>query len=245
MLRKTRLVLICVAGAILIALLAAHAQPARALVLRRVVEAARSSLGIELHAESLSYSLLTLSTELRGIQLATVETPAAPFAAADALAIEFGARTLLGDISVTRLSVESPRIHIRREADGSDNLPRVSNDASPGARFVLPPIRVDDLDVSFQQPATSAAMRGAAVQLTRVEAGRLAATIKAQHGVTMTAGDQTVDFDAFAVTVNLDDNRLDLRELTASRRDAVLHASGAIGLHGDASTVDITVNASS
>jgi outer membrane protein insertion porin family len=245
MVRKTRLVLIGAAGAILLALLAAHAPPARALVLRRVVEAAHRSLGIELHAESLSYNLLTLSAEVRSIQLATVGAPAAPFAAADTLAISFGARTLIGDISIKRLSIASPRIHIQREADGSDNLPRVSNDTSTAARVVLPPIRVDDLDVTFQQPATSAAMRGAAVQLTSVEAGGIAATIKAQHGVTMTAGDHTIDFDAFAVTVNLDDNRLDVRELTASRRDAVLHASGVIGLRGDGSTVDITVKASS
>ena len=65
----------------------------RALVLRRVVEAARSSLGIELHAESLSYNLLTLSTELRGIRLAALDTPAVPFATADTLAISFGAQS--------------------------------------------------------------------------------------------------------------------------------------------------------
>jgi len=47
MFRKARHVLIGAAGAILFALLAAHAQPVRAQVLRRVVEAARSSLGIE------------------------------------------------------------------------------------------------------------------------------------------------------------------------------------------------------
>ena len=253
MFRKTRLVLIGAAGATLLALLAAHAPPARALVLRRVVEAARSSLGIELHAESLSYNLLTLSTELRGIRLATSKTPDAPFAAADALAISFAARTLIGyvvsgfsrtDISVTRLSIASPRIQIQREADGSDNLPRVSSGAS-SAGFVLPPIRVDDLDFSFQQPATSVAMRGAAVELTTPEAGHLAATIKAQHGVTMTAGNRTVDFDAFAATVNLDDDRLDLHELTASRRDAELRARGAIAFRGDTSTVDITVDATS
>src|SRR5262245_36770472 len=116
MLRKTRVVLIGAAGAILLALLAAHAQPIRALVLRRVVEAVRTSLGIELHAESLSYNLLTLSAELRGIQLSSVDTPAEPFAAANALVISFGARTLMGDVSVKRLSITSPRIDVRRQA---------------------------------------------------------------------------------------------------------------------------------
>src|SRR4029453_18734090 len=112
MFRKTRLVFIGAAAGVLLALLAVHAPPARALVLRRVVEAARSSFGIELNAESLSYNLLTLSAALQGVQLATSQTPDAPFAAADALAISFGPRTLIGyvvsgfsrtDISVTRL----------------------------------------------------------------------------------------------------------------------------------------------
>jgi outer membrane protein assembly factor BamA len=245
MLRKTRLALIGAAGAILLALLAAHAQPIRALVLRRVVEAVRTSLGIELHAESLSYNLLTLSAELRGIQMASVDTPAEPFAGADALVISFSARTLIGDLSVKRVSITSPRIDIRREGNGRDNLPRIRGDRSNGTRFVLPPIRVDDLDVSFQQPAASASMRAAAVQLTSAEAGRVSATVKAQHGVTMTVRDDTIDLDAFAVIVDLENDRLDLRELTASRTGTVLHASGAIALRGDASTVDVTVNASS
>src|SRR5215510_7043377 len=186
MLRKTRLVLIAAAGAILFALLAAHAQPIRALVLRRVVEAVRTSLGIELHAESLSYNLLTLSAELRNVQVASVDTPAEPFAGADALVISLGARTLVGDVSVKRFSITSPRIDIRREGNGRDNLPRMSGDGSNGTRFVLPPIHADDLDVSFQQPTASASMRGAAVQLTSAESGRVSATVKAQHGVTMT-----------------------------------------------------------
>lgn len=254
MFRRTRLILIGIAAGILLALFAAHAQPVRALVLRRVVDGARRSLGVELHAASLSYNLLTFSAELRGIQLAIPQKPAEPFAAADALAISFGARTLIGyvasgfrrsDISVTRLAITAPRITIRREADGSDNLPRATSNVSTDAGFVLPPIRVADLDVSFQQPATSATMRGAAVQLTNVEAGRIAASITAQHGVTVTAGDRTFDFDAFATTFTLDDKRLDLRELTASRRGGELHARGEIALRSEASTADITVNASS
>src|SRR5262245_64309089 len=72
MLRTARLVLIGVAGTMLVAVLAAHAPPARALVLRRVGEALRTSYGVDLRAQSLSYNLLTLSAELREIGRAHV-----------------------------------------------------------------------------------------------------------------------------------------------------------------------------
>ncbi|HXW08565.1 MAG TPA: translocation/assembly module TamB domain-containing protein [Vicinamibacterales bacterium] len=242
--RKGPLVLISAAGAMLLALVAAHTQPARALVLRRVVEALRTSYGVELRAEGLSYNLLTLSAELRGVQVASVTTPAEPCAAAEALAISFGARALLGDVSVSRLSIASPRIDIRRHGDGTDNLPRLSRGQSDGTGL-LPPIRVDDLDVSFQQPSMSAQIRGAALQLTSAERGRVSATLEAQHGASITVGDRTIDVDAVTAGVDLEGERLDLRGLTASRPGAVLHASGSIALRGDASTADLTANGSS
>ena len=245
MLRKARLVLIGVAGMLVLALLAAHAPSARALVLRRVAEALRTSYGVDLRAGSLSYNLLTLSAELRGVQVSAVQSPAEPFAAADALGLSFGVRTLIGDVSVKRLSITSPRIDIRRRADGTDNLPRASGGAPNGGDFVLPPIRIDDLDVSFQQPSVSASMRDAAVELTSGERGRMSASIKAQHGATMTAGDRTIVLDGAAAKVKLEGERLDLDELTASRPGGVMHASGVIILRGDASTVDVTVTASS
>ncbi len=245
MLRKARLFIIGAAGAMLLAFLAAHAPPVRALVLRRVVETLRTSYGIDVRAESLSYNLLTLSAELRGIQLAAVLTPAEPFVAADALAMSFGVRTLIGDISVKQLSIASPRIDIRRRGDGTDNLPRVSSGQPNTENFTLPPIRVDDLDVSFQHASISAAMRGAALQLASAEPGRMSAVLKTQHGMTVIVGDRKIDLDAVAVMVDLEREQLELRELTVSRPGGVLHASGSIALRGDASTVDVTVNGSS
>jgi outer membrane protein assembly factor BamA/autotransporter translocation and assembly factor TamB len=245
MLRKARLVLIGVAGTILLAFLAAHTPSARSVVLRRVAEALRTSYGVDLRARSLSYNLLTLSTELRGVQLSAVHSPAEPFAAADAVALSFGPRTLIGEVSVKRLSIASPRIDIRRRADGTGNLPRAGRGAASSGDFTLPPLRVDDLDVSFQQPSATATMRDAAVELTSGERGRISASIRAQRGVTMTAGNRTIGLDAAAIRAELESERLDLLEVTASRPGGVLHASGVIGLRGDASTVDVTVKASS
>jgi outer membrane protein assembly factor BamA len=243
-LSHTRLVIMGAAAAMLLALIAVHAPPSRALVLRRAAEALRVPYGIDLRADSLSYNLLTLSAELRGIRVAAVQTPTEPFAIADALSMSFGVRTLIGDVSVKRLSIASPRIDIRRRGDGTDNLPRVNSGQSNGTstRPVLPPIVVDNLDISFQQPATAAAIRGAAVQLTSAEGGRISARIEARHGATMTVGDRPIDLDTVAAIVDLGGERLDLRELTAARGDGALHASGSITLQGNASTVDISVN---
>src|SRR5262245_3861393 len=99
MLRRARPVLLATAAAILLALLVAHAPTVRAFVLRRVVDTLRSSYGIDLSATSLFYNLLTLSAELRTVQIAAVDTPDQPFGSADALGVSFGWRTLIGDLT--------------------------------------------------------------------------------------------------------------------------------------------------
>jgi len=243
MFRKARLIAMGAAGAMLFAILAAHAPPVRALVLRQVVEALRDSFGIALQAESLSYNLLTLSAELRGIHVAAVDRPDEPFAAAETLTASFGWRTLIGDVRLRRLSMTSPRIDIRRHADGTDNLPRAGGDRSTAGTLRLPPIRLNDLDVSFQQPSLSAAMHGVAVDLASDEAGRIAATVTAHRGLTLAAADRTIDLESLAATFDLADDRLDIRELTTARAGGELHATGHIVLRGDASTVDLTLTA--
>src|SRR5688572_28196085 len=122
--------MVAAAGALLVALVAVHAAPVRALVLRRIAAAVRTSYGIDVRGRSLSYNLLTLSAELHGVELASVDTPSEPFAAADALGVTLSARTLMGDVTLGRLWVAAPRINIRRHADGTDNLPRVSGERS-------------------------------------------------------------------------------------------------------------------
>src|SRR5436190_17286010 len=111
------------AGTLLLALVAVHAGPVRALVLRHLAAAIRTSYGIDLRARSLSYNALTLSAELHGVELASVDTPSEPFATADALGVTLGARTLMGDVTLQRMSLAAPRLDIRRHQDGTDNVP--------------------------------------------------------------------------------------------------------------------------
>ena len=242
---KVRPYIIGAAAAMLLALLAAHAPPGRDYVLRRIVEALHASFGLDLRAASFSYNLLTLSAEFRGVQVSAVHTPEEPFAAADAIALSFGARTLMGEVSVTRLSIASPRIDIRRRTDGGDNLPRMSNRPSDGASFVLPPIRVKDLDISFQQPSASAVVRDAELQLTTAQSGNISATLTAQHGMTLTVGERTFDLESASVMADLEGEQLVLRDVTVSRADDVLQANGSITLRGEATTIDLSVSGSS
>ena len=233
------------AGVLLIALAAVHTAPVRASVLRRVVAVVRASYGIDVRAGSLSYNVLTLSAELRGVELASVDTPSEPFATADALGVTFGARTLIGGVKLRRVSLAAPRITITRHEDGTDNLPRVSGEVSDANSFVLPPIAVDDLGVSFQQPAMSAAMHGASVRLTSAEPGKITVAIDAQTGMRMTFGDRTIDAESVAGEFDLQSERLDIRELTASRPGTALRANGSITFRDSATTVDVTVSGSS
>ncbi len=61
----------------------------------------------------------------------------------------------------------------------------------------------------------------------------------------MTAGDRTIDVESAAGAFDLEDQRLSIRQLTASRPGSQLHASGAITLGDNSSTVDVTVSGSS
>ena len=222
-----------------------HTAPVRALVLRRVAAVLRTSYGIDVRAGSFSYNVLTLSAELRGVELATVDTPSEPFAAADALGVTFGPRTLFGDVNLQRVSLAAPRIDIRRHEDGTDNLPRVSGGQSTGNGFVLPPIAIDDLGVSFQQPAMSAVIHGASVRLTSAESGKVSAAIDAQRGLRMTVGDRTIDVETVAGAFDIEGQQLDIRDLTAARPGTALRANGRIALRGEASTVDVSITGSS
>ncbi len=237
--------MVAAAGALLLALAAVHAAPVRALVLRHVASVLRASYRIDVRAASLSYNVLTLSAELRGVELALVDTPSEPFAAADVLGVTFSARILIGDVNLQRISLVAPRIDIRRHDDGSDNLPRVSGAQSAGEGFVLPPIAVDDLAVSFQQSNISAVIHGASVQLTSAESGKVSAAINAQHGLRMTIGDRTIVVDNVAGAFDVEGQQLYIRDLTAARPGAALRANGNIAFRGAASTVDVRVTGSS
>ena len=116
------------------------------------------------------------------MELASVDTPSEPFAAADALGVTVGVRTLIGTVTLQRITLVAPPIDIRRHEDGTDNLPRVTSAQSAGNEFVLPPIAIDDLDVSFQQPKMSAVINGASVRLTSTESGKVSAAIDVQRG---------------------------------------------------------------
>jgi len=237
-------IVVAAAGALLCALVAVHAAPVRALVLRRVVTAIHTSYGIDVRAGSLSYNLLTLSAELRGLQVASVDTPAEPFAAADAVGVTFGPRTLIGAVDLRRVSVVAPRIDIRRHADGTDNVPRATRASSTGDGLVLPPMTIEDLGVSFQQPALSVEVHGASLRLTSLHAGKVSAAINVQRGLQITSGARSLGVETLAGTVDIEGQQLDIRALTAARPGTTLRATGRVMIRGAESTVDINVKGS-
>ena len=110
---------------------------------------------------------------------------------------------------------------------------------------MLPPIVIDDLDVSFQQPDISAVINGASVQLTSAESGKVSAAIDVQRGLRMTVGDRTIDVETVAGAFDIEGQQLDIRDLTAARPGTTLRANGGVAFRGEASTVDVSVSGSS
>ena len=110
------------AGLILIALAVLHLPWVRGRVLDRARGYAERELGLALRASSLGYNLLTRSIELRDVSVAAASA-ADPFLESDRLVVAVGPEIFRGRVTVTRISLDRPRLTLVRYADGTMNLP--------------------------------------------------------------------------------------------------------------------------
>src|SRR5262249_36611180 len=127
---------------------------------------------------------------------------------------------------------------------GTDNVPRVTRGSSGGGGLVLPPMTIEDLGVSFQQPALSIEVHGASVRLTSMQAGKVSAAINGQRGVRITIGDRTLDVETMAAAGDIDGQQLDTRDRIGARPGTTLRANGRMVLRGAETTLDLNVSGS-
>ena len=238
---RTLRIVFALLAIVAVVLVAAHTAPVRALVLRHLIAELRSSARLDLQASRLSYSLLTLSASLENVRLAAVDTPSQPLATAERIGLTLGPRALRGEVDVRRLELSSPAVTIRRSVDGSSNLPRFGT-SSAGGPLRLPAIRADDVDVAIVIGETRVEMAGAVLDLGVLSPGHIAGTIRAPRGLRVVIRDLTVDVASAAVGVDLDGQRLAVRDLVVSRPGTTLHANGTVGLRGAQTTADLAIS---
>ncbi|HXR44809.1 MAG TPA: hypothetical protein VN759_08385, partial [Pseudolysinimonas sp.] len=213
----------------------------RSVVLQHIGAALRTSAGIELRAASLTYNLLTLRAELRGVEMAATDTPAEPFGFADAVSVRFGIGVLRGRPDIRGLSLTSPRVVVREIRNGDYNLPHIRSNAN-GDAVALPDFRVDDLDVTVTVRDTTVVVEGMTAAIAMPASGAMTGTFDAKRGVRVVVAGTTYDLDAAAAMLALDGRTLSLRDLTATGTGLSLQANGTVTLGDDEPTMDLTLN---
>jgi len=142
LLRRLAVAAALLAGLILIALAALQLPWVRGRVLDRARGYAAQEFGVALRASSLGYNLLTRSIELRGLSVGSTSA-ADPFLESDRLVVVIGPEIFRGRVTITRISLDRPRLPVRAAARiesraGRTDFVRVTLERRGDAWWALP-----------------------------------------------------------------------------------------------------------
>lgn len=118
-----------------------HTPPGRALARTAVVSWLQSQ-GIAVSIERLTYNLLTLTVDLRGVRMRAAQAET-PFLTADRIEADVPWSMLGGDIHIETIALTRPVVRIVRQADGTLNLPAGGTGGGPP----LPRLRIARLQL--------------------------------------------------------------------------------------------------
>src|SRR5262245_46632533 len=118
--RRVRVAAVGVALAALALVVTVHAPFVRARALRLVIASVADS-GFVARADSLDYNLFTRTIRLTNLSLAAPATADAPFFTARDVAVTIPWSALKGTVGLDHVAIVSPRITLRRDANGRDN----------------------------------------------------------------------------------------------------------------------------
>src|SRR5262245_20586846 len=118
--RRVRLAALGVATAALALVVIVHTPLVRARALRFVI-AQIADAGFVARAERLDYNLFTRTIRVSNLSLAAPGTADVPFFTARDVAVTIPWSAFRGTIGLARVTLGSPRITLRRDANGRDN----------------------------------------------------------------------------------------------------------------------------
>src|SRR5262245_55332915 len=128
-LRRVRLAALGIAVAALALAVIAHAPFVRSRALRFVIASVADS-GFVARADSLDYNLFTRTIRLSNVSLAAPSTADVPFLTARDVAVTLPWSALRGTVGLDDVAIVSPRITLRRDANGRDNWTPAAHDTS-------------------------------------------------------------------------------------------------------------------
>src|SRR5262245_37756874 len=128
-LRRVRLAALGIAVAALALAVIAHAPFVRSRALRFVIASVADS-GFVARADSLDYNLFTRTVRVSNLSLAAPSTADVPFFTARDVAVTVPWSALRGTVGLDDVAIASPRITLRRDANGRDNWTPGPHDTS-------------------------------------------------------------------------------------------------------------------
>ena len=189
---------------------ALHTGPARRLARDRLV-AWLAQEDVDARIESLEYDLLRLEVRAAGVRLAPRRAPDRPFFEAKGVRIDLPASVLRGRIAFEEIEVREGRVRLARGPDGWTNLPLPAHAAASPSREPLPlgRVRLEALDVFYEDEAVAVEARGLDLTLSPVAGGRARGRLhlpawEARSGTLSLAGsgEGTIGFDGRALELS-------------------------------------------
>jgi len=135
-LRHVRNVAAVVGTTAVLAAVALHTPMVRARALTFLLARLAES-GFIARADALDYNVLTRTVRLSGLTLAVPSATDAPFLAAREVTISLPWSAIRGPLSLDRVAIVSPRVTLRRDANGRDNWTPGPHDSSSSGPLTL------------------------------------------------------------------------------------------------------------
>jgi outer membrane protein assembly factor BamA len=135
-LRHVRNVAAVIAATTVLAAVGLHTPMVRARALTFLLARLAES-GFIAHADRLDYDILTRTVRLSGLTLAVPSAADAPFLAARDVTISLPWSAIRGPFSLERVAIVSPRVTLRRDANGRDNWTPGPHDTSSTGPLTL------------------------------------------------------------------------------------------------------------
>ncbi len=128
-----------------------HTPPGRTLVRSAAASWLRSQ-GIDFSVERITYNLLTLTVDLRGVRMRAIHADT-PFLVADRIQADVPWSILGGEIHVDGIALTRPVVHIVRAADGTLNLPAGGSGGGPPlARLRIERLQFEQAALRYDDP---------------------------------------------------------------------------------------------
>ena len=240
------------AGLIIIILLGGvHLPVARRLVLASASARLEAEMGIAASAARVSYNLLTLEIDLHEIVLAAGSRP--PFARIDRARLNLAWSSLWSGVRIDEIEVIRPRVTLVPGAEGT--LPAAGTEeeeeatadaAGPVPRLALGRVRVDALDLSWNDPEDDLAVEinGLDLTLEPTEDGRSTGALRLLGTASVRSRSSTTLVERLEADLAFDGTDLDIERSVLAVGFASVELDGQVRSLLAVPELDLTVRGS-